>query len=87
MKRKIAMLMSCVILLIVLAVSLMSCGNRMVFDTKYSFETAIIKVSDDESVTVTVKGWKDYEDGCVQIITTDGKVYLTHYNNIILIGE
>ena len=71
-----------------IAVLLTGCGNKTLFDTTYSFDRAIIKLPNGEVMNVEVKEWTDYEDGeQIQIKTKDGKVYLVHSSNCVLIDE
>lgn len=74
------------VVLIVGALVLNGCGNKTIIDTKWNFTQAVVKVGDTYE-EITVKSWNDYEDGIVQVVSTDGKVYLTHYNNVVLIGN
>lgn len=80
----------CAILLI-----LTSCGsaenaasgiNYQFFDTTYSYNNAIIKLPDGEVVKGKVESWKDYEDGDQLQIKIDGKTYLVHSVNCVLIN-
>ncbi len=83
--------------MIILATSIMSIppslgkvqawGNKALVDTNNKFEKAIINTFDG-SITVDVKTWDDFDDGInIQIVTTDGKVYYTSFENVILIHE
>lgn len=72
------------ILLISMAV-LTGCGNQTIIDTKWTFNEAIVNIA-GEYETVKIKKWSDHDAGTVQIITTDGRVILTHYTNVVLIG-
>lgn len=61
--------------------------NWQWFDTKWEFNYARINLF-DEVVEVSVKQWKDYEDSdVVQVVAADGTVYLTSYNNIVLMEK
>ena len=79
-----------ILIVLVLAVGLFvvsACGNRQVgFDTAQSFNKAYVKLG-DEWQTVTVKAWRDFDNGDeVQIVASDGTIYLTHYSNMILVS-
>ena len=52
----------------------------------YTFKKAIIYMN-DEKIELNVKSWTDYEGEQIQIVTEDGKVYLTSTFNTILINE
>ena len=80
-----------ILLVVVLLISLIvlsSCGNRQVgIDTNQTFTTALINLG-GEWKTVSVKSWRDFDNGDeVQIITSNGEVYLTHYVNVILVNK
>jgi hypothetical protein len=62
---------------------LLSGCNKTMIDTQYKFTKAKI-VLGNETLTLDVKQWKDYEDSQIQIVTPDGKVYLTHSTNVLL---
>ena len=75
-------------LVIALIVGLTACGNQMLLDTVYTFDTAIIKMPDGEVLTVEIEKWSDYEDGDqLQIIAKDGTVYLVHSTNCVLMRK
>ena len=63
--------------------------NMQVVDTTWRFNAAMVKgIGSNEWTKVSISSWKDYpESDVVQIKTTDGKSYVTHYCNIILIKE
>lgn len=72
------------LILMVMMVTMVGCGNTQIIDTKWSFDTAIIAIG-KEVKTVKVDKWKDYEGGVVQVIDEDGNVYMTSYTNLVLI--
>ena len=76
-----------VMMLIVGLVTFSACGNRQVgIDTAQSFNKAYIKLG-DEWQTITVKAWRDFDNGDeIQVVASDGTVYLTHYSNMILVS-
>jgi hypothetical protein len=66
--------------------SFVSC-NKQMFDTSYTFTKAYINLG-NKTIEVDVESWTDFDDGDqIQIKTTDGKVYLGHSSNIILVKE
>lgn len=69
------------------ALTFTGCGNKTLFDTTYSFERAIIFLPDGEKIEGTVSDWCDYEESDMIQVTIDGKTYLTHSSNVILISE
>ena len=62
-------------------------GNRQLFDTKYSFKRAIVKLPNGEVVDGKLKSWMDFDDSDVIQVKIDGKTYLTSYVNVVLIDE
>ena len=66
--------------------SLAGCGNRQVFDTTFTFDKAIIELPNGEVVSGEVRSWKDYEGDQLQV-KVDGKTYLVHSSNVVLISE
>jgi len=62
--------------------------NKDIFDTEYTFSKAIINFGNGKTVEVEITGWRDFDDGDqIQVKTTDGKVYLCHSSNCILVKE
>ena len=78
-----------IILTVVLAVSiavLAGCNKQMV-DLTYSYEYAIIALPNGEVVEGRVTSWTDFEDGDQIQVKIDGKTYLVHSSNIVLISD
>ena len=74
------------LLVTMMMLSMVGCGNKDMFDTNYTYNKAIIDLANGESIEVEIKQWRDYEDGDqLQIITPDGTVYLTSSYNCTLI--
>ena len=53
------------------------CGNKELFNTVYTYDKAIIKLSNGEVVETKIKNWTDYDGEQLQITAEDGTVYLT----------
>lgn len=68
-------------------VGLTGCGNMQVLDTTYSFEKAIISLPNGDIVEGKVQSWTDFEDADQIQVKIDGKQYLTHISNVVLISE
>lgn len=75
------------IVIIATLVLLTSCGNKMVFDTTYSFEEVIAVLPNGEIIEGKLESWCDYEDGDQLQIKVDGKTYLVHSTNCVLISK
>lgn len=84
MKKKILTL----VLVGMMMLSIVGCGNMDILDTNYTYNRAIIDLANGKSIEVEVKQWRDYENGeQLQIVTPDGTVYLTSSYNCTLIRE
>ena len=81
MKKVIAM-----ILVLLMGVSLLGCNKQMV-DLTYSYERAIIQLPNGEIVEGKVSSWTDFEDGDQIQVKIEGKTYLVHSSNIVLISN
>lgn len=76
-----------VLLTLAAVLTLVSCGNRTVIDTVYTFDRAIIALPDGSYVEGKVDSWRDFEDGDQLQVTIDDVTYLTHSSNVVLISE
>ena len=85
MKRVIVLLLAAVLLLSVALVGV-GCNKQMV-DLTYSYERAILCLPNGEIVEGRVTSWTDFEDGDQIQVRIDGKTYLVHSSNIVLISE
>ena len=72
---------------VLLCVGLCSCGNKDLWDTNYTYDTAIISWPDGTVKTVEIKQWRDYDGEQLQIIAKDGTIYLVSSYNCVLIKE
>lgn len=76
-----------VVIALVLLVAVLTSCNRQLFDTTYSFDYAIISLPNGEVIEGKVDSWIDYEDGDQLQVKIDGKTYLVHSSNIVLVAE
>lgn len=80
----------CLLILLIFIPILVSC-NKQVIDVNYKFNKAAIYLGSQDCERyyyVDVEKWNDYENSdMIQIIDTDGNVYLTHSSNVLLIYE
>lgn len=74
-------------ILIFSIVALSGCGNMQMISTTYSFEYAIIGLPNGEVIEGKVQSWMDFEDGDQIQVKIDGKTYLVHNEDIVLISE
>lgn len=84
MKKYIAIVLA--VILVVSAAVLAGCNKQMV-DLTYSYEYAIIGLPNGEVVEGKVSSWTDFEDGDQIQVKIDGKTYLVHSSNIVLISN
>ena len=84
MKKIIALLL---IVILALSVMLLSGCNKQLVDLTYSYEYAIIGLPNGETIEGKVSSWTDYEDGDQLQIRIDGKTYLVHSSNVVLISN
>ena len=66
--------------------TLTGCGNHTVFDTKYTFNKAII-FGDDTATIIEIEKWNDYDGEQFQLITKDGLVIVTSSFDTKLIND
>ena len=75
-------------LMLILITVLAGCtvGNRQVgIDTTHSFDRFILTLG-GKTIEGSVQAWRDFDDGDeIQIVSTTGETYLTHYANVIMI--
>jgi len=84
MKKIITMLLAVIALLSVLLIT--GCNKQMV-DLTYSYERAILQLPNGEVIEGKVSSWTDFEDGDQIQVKIDGKTYLVHSSNIVLISD
>ena len=84
MKKIIAVLLA---LVIVLSVALLAGCNKQMVDLTYSYERAVLVLPNGEVIEGRVSSWRDFEDGDQIQVRIDGKTYLVHSSNIVLISD
>lgn len=85
MKKKITVLLA-LVLLITGSLVLTACNKQMV-DLTYSYERAVLSLPNGEVIEGKVSSWTDFEDGDQIQVRIDGKTYLVHSSNIVLISD
>ena len=75
-----------VMLVTALVLSFTAC-NKQIVDTVYKYDRAIIYLPDGTVVDGKVQSWTDFEDGDQIQVKVDGKTYLVHSSNVVLIDE
>lgn len=84
--KKIFLITLAVLMIAATIMALTSC-NRSLIDMTYSFERAIISLPNGEVVEGKVNQWTDYENSDMVQVEINGKTYLTHISNVVLISE
>ena len=84
MKKVIAIILA--VVLVAGMLILAGCNKQMV-DLTYSYERAILVLPNGEVVEGRVTSWTDFEDGDQIQVKIDGKTYLVHSSNIVLISD
>ena len=74
------------LLIITISVVALSSCNMQILDTTYSYEYAYVSLPNGEVIEGKVDSWIDYESDAVQVVI-NGKTYLTHYSNVVLISD
>ena len=85
MKKIIALLL---VVIVVLSLALITTGcNKQLVDLTYSYDYAIISLPNGEVVEGKVSSWTDFEDGDQIQVKINGKTYLVHSANVVLISD
>lgn len=81
-------IISLLLVILMLSLTLVSCGNKQFFDTTYRFEYAyILEVEDGELVQnkYKIKSWTDFEDGDqIQVTFEDESMGTRVYHSSVL---
>ena len=83
-EKVIAVLLAVIVLL---TVCLLSACNKQMVDLTYSYEYAIIGLPNGEVVEGKVSSWTDFEEGDQIQVKINGKTYLVHSSNVVLISN
>ena len=73
--------------LILASLTVLTGCNKQMVDLTYSYERAILSLPNGEIVEGKVSSWTDFEDGDQIQVRIDGKTYLIHSSNIVLISD
>ena len=69
-------------IIVIIALCLTAC-NKTVFDTKYKFEKAHIRVN-DVWFDVDINKWREFSDGQMVLVLIDGTEIMIHSRDCIL---
>lgn len=86
-KRIIAILIAVLIILPIIVLCLTGCGNYAEVDTVRTYDRALVEMPGGEVMEIEVKSWRDYDGEQIQIVATDGTVYLVSSFNCVLIRD
>lgn len=86
MKKRIVTAFAMVMILLSGILTLSGCNKQMV-DLTYSYERAILMLPNGEVIEGKVSSWTDFDDGDQIQVRIDGKTYLVHSSNIVLISD
>ena len=78
--------LTALVLALILMILMTGCNKQMV-DLTYSYERAILSLPNGEVIEGKVSSWTDFEDGDQIQVRIDGKTYLVHSSNIVLISD
>ena len=78
--------LTALVLALILVVLMTGCNKQMV-DLTYSYERAVLSLPNGEVIEGKVSSWTDFEDGDQIQVRIDGKTYLVHSSNIVLISD
>ena len=73
--------------LVLASLAVLTGCNKQMVDLTYSYERAILSLPNGEIVEGKVSSWTDFEDGDQIQVRIDGKTYLVHSSNIVLISD
>lgn len=76
-----------VFLFLVIFLLVVSGCNRQIIDLTYKYDRVIISLPDGSIVSGACQSWTDFEDGDQLQVKIDGKTYLVHSANCVLISD
>ena len=85
MKKTIVVIIA--VLLVAASLLVLAGCNKQMVDLTYSYERAILSLPNGEIVEGKVSSWTDFEDGDQIQVKIDGKTYLVHSSNVVLISK
>lgn len=84
-KRKVAIGVLILVVIIMVCISFTGCGNMDMIDTVRTFDYAYISLPNGECVEGEIESWRDYEDGDQLQIKINGVTYLTDTTRAVLL--
>ena len=80
-------LVTLVVMILCTLFALTGCSNYDHFDTVRTYDYAIIRFPNDTVKELKLKSWRDYEGEQLQLIDTNGNIYLVSSFNCVLVKE
>lgn len=89
MKKIIALVVLCMVLVVALtACGQVRTGNRITAGKDVqTFTYCYIALGNTKITQGYITQWRDYDNSDVVQVLVDGKYYLTHYSNVIMIAD
>lgn len=75
------------ILVLIFMIILMSGCNKQMVDFNYKFDKAYISLPNGQCVEGKIDSWADFEDGDQIQLKINGKTYLTHISNVVMVND
>ena len=86
--KRIVLVIFCLILLAILCGCTVTTGNRAIGGRDIqTFHYGYVYLDGTEIVKGYITQWRDYDESDVVQVMIDGKYYLTHYSNVVLIAD
>lgn len=86
--KKGLLIMVLVLCVIMLAGCEVKTGNRITAGKDVqTFTYAYVSLDGNEIIKGFITQWRDYDDSDVVQVMIDGKYYLTHYSNVVMIAD
>lgn len=82
-----------IVMLIVLTATMTACATRMLGNRAVggsdvqTMHYAYVSLPGKDIVEGRVTQWRDYDDSDVVQVLVNGKYYLTHYSNVVLVAD
>ena len=76
-----------VVLILAMLLVMTGCYNKQLIDVTYYYERAVISLPNGEIIEGKIDSWTDYEEGDQIQVKIDGKNYLVHSSNVVLISR
>lgn len=86
--KKIVLFAALLALILTLTACTTTTGNRVTYGTDVqTFNYAYVRLDGEEIEKGFVTQWRDYDNSDVVQVLVNGKYYMTHYSNVVLISD